>query len=172
MRLRFMLLGCVLLFAVLVAGCGKGKTLKTSGRVTLDGQPVEGALVRFVPVDPAKGSLASGVTGSDGRFRLTTHNPNDGALPGDYIVLITYEESQAAPTGGTTEVGGYRPGQIDKMFQNQMGDMKKSGGTATQPDKKASKIPAVYGDPKAPSALKAKIPADGEIDLALRSQGG
>ena len=91
MRLRFLSLACLLVSALFVSGCGKGKTVKVSGVVTLDGQAVDGAMVKFVPLDEAKGMGAFGRTGSDGTFRLTTRNPNDGALPGEYKVLVTFE---------------------------------------------------------------------------------
>jgi len=128
--------------------------------------------VRFVPVDAAKGMVASGLTGSDGRFRLTTTNPNDGAIPGEYIVLVSFEEVKEAPGGMATAPGGtgMRPDQMAGQFQKMTGEQRKAGGE--KPGKKATKIPAKYGDPKSPSPLKAKVPAQGDIELDLRSQGG
>jgi hypothetical protein len=173
MRVRVITLACLLVSAAVVAGCGKAKAVKTNGRVTLDDQPVEGALVRFIPVDAAKGSVASGVTGSDGTFRLTTTNPNDGAVPGDYIVTVTLEERREAPPGmAGGPQGGMRPGEMADQFKGLISDQKKAAGAGgKEPGKKATKIPASYGDQKT-SPLKAKIPADGEIPLALRSKGG
>src|SRR5215470_12572106 len=97
MRARVITLACLLVSAAVVAGCGRAKAVKTTGVVTLDGQPVDGAEVKFIPVDAAKGMLASGVTGSDGKFRLTTTNPNDGAIPGEYIVVVSLSERREAP---------------------------------------------------------------------------
>src|SRR5215470_16755269 len=118
MRVRVITLACLLVSAAVVAGCGRAKAVKTSGVVTLDGQPVEGALVKFIPVDAAKGSVASGVTGQDGKFRLTTTNPNDGAVPGEYIVLVTLDERREAPAGmAAGPGGGMRPGEMADQFK-------------------------------------------------------
>lgn len=66
-------------------------TVPVSGVLTLDGQPVEGATVMFVP---AKGGLyaggaAAGKTDGKGKYTLTTFKPGDGAVPGTYTVVIT-----------------------------------------------------------------------------------
>jgi hypothetical protein len=55
--------------------------------VTLDGAPVAGATVLFMP-EGQGGRPASGFTSADGEFRLTTYKDDDGALPGTYRVLI------------------------------------------------------------------------------------
>jgi hypothetical protein len=171
MRLRVFLLGCILVAATAMSGCGKGRTVKVSGIVKLDGQPVEGAMVQFIPVDPEKGRVASGRTGSDGKFRLTTTNPNDGAIPGEYKVLVTFEEQKDAPEGvGGGPGGGMRPDQMAKQFQGITEQQKKEGGGG-QPKKKATKIPAAYGDVKT-TTLKATIPAEHDIELELLSKGG
>jgi hypothetical protein len=65
-----------------------------AGMVTLDGVPVEGAMISFIREggDGQEGRMAFGNTGPDGRFRLTTLQPNDGALPGTYRVVVTKTE--------------------------------------------------------------------------------
>jgi hypothetical protein len=171
MRLRAFFLVCGLLCLVALCGCGKGKTVKVSGVVTLDGKPVGGAMVEFIPVDPEKGKVASGITGSDGEFRLTTKNPNDGAIPGEYKVVITLDPRTEAPEGmGKYPGGGMSPDQMTKAFQGIVDKQRKEGGGG-QPKKKATTIPAMYGDVKT-TTLKATVPTDGKIELALRSQGG
>jgi len=74
---------------VLTAGCGGGKQklAKVSGVVTLDGKPLDGAMVTFQPTDG--GRPATGVTGADGHFTLTTYTSGDGAQLGDHKVLVT-----------------------------------------------------------------------------------
>ena len=74
-------------------GCGPEQVpgiVRVSGKVTLDGAPVEGAMVTFQPEGVAR--AASGMTDASGNYKLTTLNPGDGALPGDYKVSISKVE--------------------------------------------------------------------------------
>src|SRR5262249_16665434 len=81
--------------AVLCAGCGRGSgPVPVRGVVKLEGQPVANAAVVFVAQDPG-GRDAYGPTAARGAFRLTRTNPDDGALPGKYKVVI-----QPAGQGG------------------------------------------------------------------------
>jgi hypothetical protein len=61
--------------------------------VTLDGKPVAGATVLFMPDGQDGSRPATGFTSSDGTFQLTTFNPDDGALPGTYRVVIQKTEA-------------------------------------------------------------------------------
>lgn len=64
-----------------------------SGRVTLDGQPVPGALVAFhqpTAADPTKfARVADGLTEDAGTFQLSTYTANDGVPTGEYLVTVT-----------------------------------------------------------------------------------
>jgi hypothetical protein len=56
--------------------------------VTLDGKPVDGATVVFVPTGtPAYGAYA--ITDSSGRFTLKSSETVTGAVPGGYLVQVT-----------------------------------------------------------------------------------
>lgn len=88
----------VAISSLLLMGCGGG-TRSVRGVVTLDGAPVAGATVLFMPDGP--GHPASGFTSSDGTFRLTTYKEDDGALPGNYRVLI--QKTEAAKDPGSAE---------------------------------------------------------------------
>ena len=83
-------LAAVLVVAAL-AGCGKrdGIDVKTvTGRVTYNNEPLVGALVMFRPKD-GSARVASGNTQADGRFVLLTSGAKrNGAMVGDYDVLI------------------------------------------------------------------------------------
>ncbi len=61
------------------------------GRLTLDGEPVEGMVINFYPAErPQEGEQvfpATGTTDKDGLFRLQTYAA-DGILPGKYRVTI------------------------------------------------------------------------------------
>jgi hypothetical protein len=82
------------LVVALVAGCGDKSTLGTlhdvSGKVTIDGNPMTGGSVRFVP-DKSKGNQGGhepvGVIGSDGTYTLSTAGKT-GAPPGWYKVTV------------------------------------------------------------------------------------
>jgi hypothetical protein len=85
--------GWLALAALLVlaaAGCGgKHIPVAVSGVVTLNGKPVEGATVTFYIVGGGQeGRPATGRTDVSGAFRLNTMGNEDGALPGEYKVVI------------------------------------------------------------------------------------
>jgi hypothetical protein len=75
-----------------VLGCEARPTLvPVSGKVTMGGNPVEGAMVLFLHRS-REGEHASGMTDPDGNFKLATYisanETPEGALPGDYDVII------------------------------------------------------------------------------------
>lgn len=80
-----------LLFALLaILGCSKDphpKRFPVSGAVKFsDGEPVKTGIVEFIPVDGAL--TATGQIKSDGTYKLSTIENDDGAVPGDYIVVV------------------------------------------------------------------------------------
>lgn len=100
MMLRQVVRACCV-FAII--GCGsKGYQLASvSGKVTLDGDPLVGAHVTFVPlgspgkIDPGPGS--HGMTDSEGRFTLRTSAGASGAVVGMHRVAI--EAAQEGESG-------------------------------------------------------------------------
>jgi hypothetical protein len=74
--------------AILLAGCSNGLN-EVTGKVTLDGQPVRGLQVQFVPNDPSMGTTAIGYTQADGTYKLHYPGSKTGAPPGEYTVRIT-----------------------------------------------------------------------------------
>jgi hypothetical protein len=74
------------LLAVSVAGCTKSDMAPVTGVLTLNGQPASGAEVMFNP--KTAGRLAVGKTDEAGRFKLSTGAPDDGAVPGEYVVTL------------------------------------------------------------------------------------
>ncbi len=81
------------LFALIVApafsGCGTdGPPLgAVTGRVTLDGKPLSGAVLTFIS-QSEKGSPSYGGTDDQGRYSLMFTNTKSGALVGDHLVEI------------------------------------------------------------------------------------
>jgi hypothetical protein len=149
----------VLALALVVAsGCSR-QMAKVQGKVLLDGSPLEGATVTFMP-EGGSGLSASGFTGEDGVFTLTTRTTGDGAVAGDYHVIITKQAKSSMPEGA---------GDASNMKGNWEQYMKtrpKDG-----PPKTPSAIPPQYSDSKNP-VLKCKVPPDGPVEFNLRSKGG
>jgi hypothetical protein len=103
------------LFAILpllgwIVGCGgTSKTVPTSGRVTYKDKAVANANVSFTPVEGA-GRAASGLTDSNGNFKLGTFSTSDGALPGNYRISVIARGPDRPPKPG--ETGSGMPGEM------------------------------------------------------------
>lgn len=78
---------------IIVPGCGSPGPVMVpvKGTVTYKSVPLTSGVVRFNPVDPKQKDVraAEGKIGADGAFSLSTFQPGDGALPGDYNVTVT-----------------------------------------------------------------------------------
>jgi len=108
-RRTFVLL--FLLGAAVLGGCGKGlsvpSTVPVSGVVKYKGKPLQGIRVTLhSQTESAKPAfIPSGQTGPDGKFKLSTGAPGNGAPPGTYVV--TFEKPEI--TGSVeTEVDAFR----------------------------------------------------------------
>ena len=88
--------------AVVATGCGfqgdgRQPRVRVAGSVVCDGKPVDGARVIFYPV--AEGLPAAHAdTDAAGRFQLTTFDPQDGAVPGAYVAMVTKTETEGELT--------------------------------------------------------------------------
>ncbi|MFL5241017.1 MAG: hypothetical protein ACJ8FY_02830 [Gemmataceae bacterium] len=154
-----------LLFLVAIwttVGCGKGNLTKVEGIVTLDGKPMPGATVSFVPVSK-DGKPAFGRTDNDGTFRLTTFRTDDGAMPGEYQVVVVLDE-------GNEKMAGRDPHTItdEEKRSMRMGTMTPAGKKEAAKKKPPSPVPAVYSDVKQ-TPLREVVPPAGKIELALRT---
>jgi hypothetical protein len=71
-----------------IAGCGDGRPTRVSvsGQVLIDGKPLTRGEINFVPPN---GRASLGKLDSEGRFRLTCYEENDGTLLGTHKVSIT-----------------------------------------------------------------------------------
>lgn len=122
-------LAAMSLLALLISGCnssGSVPPVPVSGKVTLEGKPVEGAIVTFL-TKTGEGRSASGKTGADGAFKLTSINTNDGAPPGDYIITIAKTEMKGADSGGGIDIskGDYGAAYGAAMAAAASGNMSK-----------------------------------------------
>mgnify|MGYP006435934167 CR=1 FL=1 len=75
-----------------LVGCGpSGPPVgQVTGVVTVDGAPVEGVLVTFVPGSNDQGSSTDGYTDADGRYELQYAKDVMGAAPGVNTVQVTW----------------------------------------------------------------------------------
>ncbi len=138
----------LILLVLPIAGCGgddgkKPGAVNVSGKVTLNGKPLEGAEVNFLNGDHA----SVGVTGPDGTYTLA-----QGALPGKNKVFISkIDKSQFSSM--TDVEGGKDRGQLEAAAQ------------ADDPDgmnylQKAQELPAQFSDPEE-SILEVNVPEGG-----------
>lgn len=76
----------------LPSGCSdsRPKRVAVSGQVLIDGAPLQ---YGFVQVVPENDRPASGKIGPDGRFTLTTFEPEDGCVLGTHKVAVIANES-------------------------------------------------------------------------------
>ena len=74
--------------AFIFTGCGyrRPAQVKTTGTVTLDGEPVENASLMFIP---DSGRPASANTNTNGDFQVSSYGGNDGLQAGNYRVMVT-----------------------------------------------------------------------------------
>lgn len=99
-RPRHWLGRAALLFsAAILASCGEERTYDAvptypvTGRFLFQGAPVDGAFVKFTPVEGTDdpGALTSqGETDSEGNFTLSTYEKGDGAPAGRYAVTLIW----------------------------------------------------------------------------------
>ena len=138
------------LLVVGLVGCGGGeRTSPVEGDVSLDGKPLAGAAIQFVP--QGKGRDATGETDKDGHFVMSTFQPRDGAAPGSYKVVIS-------PPVGSADAAKY--GTAEEAMS----------AAAKQSTKKVtSAFPQKYTRPDQ-TPLTQDVPVAGKVRLELKSQ--
>jgi len=132
-------------YLMLVCGCGESgpRTIEIRGTVTTGGKTLEGGTITFKPTNVPDGGArrpAIGQIESDGSYTLSTFTHGDGALPGEYAVVIT-------------SLVGAPP--LTVWEEN--------------PPKRKSRIPLKYNRADT-SGLTASIPADAKGRLTLDFQ--
>jgi hypothetical protein len=121
----------------------------------LDGTPVAGATVLFMPEGQEGGRPASGFTSSDGLFRLTTYQLNDGAQPGSYRVLIQKTDA---------------PKDQDEAERSAMERAKAKFEGKSLPKGKKPNLPEVYAKFDT-TPLRCTVPVTGVVQLELHKDG-
>ena len=112
--------------ALTAVGCGPRNTfgvVDVTGKITVDGAPVEGIVVTMSPVNPiqADGTSqrpASGLTQADGTFRVVTPGAKmAGVMPGEYALTFSKEIWVDADGNEVDPNAEYDPSQpAPKMF--------------------------------------------------------
>jgi hypothetical protein len=139
-----------LLMIALVAGCGGPKrpqTVAVSGTVTLDGKPVEGATVGFIP--EGGGRPATGTTDASGAFTLTTFEPGDGAVVGKHSVTVSKVRGSGQQGDQASTASGPGPGPGPGAMP--LSGMPEAGGVKLE-----WIVPKKYSEP-ANSGLKVEV---------------
>jgi hypothetical protein len=143
----------VFVLAVPAAGCGSTKLVPVRGAVKLDGRPLANATVLFISQE-AEGRDARATTDAEGVFRLSTFDPNDGAYPGKYKVVIqSAAEADGLGSAATPLEAQQPPG---------------TGRARTKPGPAA--VPQRYTRPDQ-TPLEHRVPEDGDLKLELNSEG-
>ncbi len=110
--LRGLVVGTMLVTSGCWGSTSGPELIEVEGVVTLDGQPLPNATVRFVPVThPGKVEYtrpAVGRTDEDGEYFLEYSLSREGALPGEYTVAISTfrdpgEDEEGLPVPGKPE---------------------------------------------------------------------
>ena len=129
------LLGCL----VVLPGCGdavvKPKTFPVTGTVVYKGDPVANVKVMFMTDGAPR--TANGVTDDQGKFKLSTFDVNDGALPGEHKIVVIKETANAAPKTVDTSMLD----DPSKMASQYNDDMKKK---ESEEKKMSSLLPLKY----------------------------
>lgn len=75
-----------------------------TGKVTLDGKPIEGAMVNFYMINDLGARPGAGLTNADGEFQMTTWKVSDGGLIGKHRVTISKVMPPTSPGGDEYEL--------------------------------------------------------------------
>ena len=145
--LRGLLVSGLMITAI---GCGP-KVYPVKGKVTFEDKPMPwGGSIAFVPQGTEKLREAGGIIDEDGNFFLTTEKPGDGAMAGEYRVVIQ---------------------QVTGKEGKNIGDDGKPGSRADLDLPKKDHIPAKYSDTyNSPLTAKVEAKNANEINIQLKRE--
>lgn len=161
--------GC---FALVLVGCGDSKpaTYPVTGVVTLDGKPVADATITFVGESPENSAATK--TKADGTYEIATYEAGDGALPGDYKVMVSkYDKGEeVSPYGQPPEDATpveQTPEAISDAYSKGYTGPPKGGW---KPPKVTNELPMKYAS-VASSGLQLKVEEKpNTFDIQLKSR--
>jgi len=105
-----LIIPALLLWVVVLTGCGDANIGRVSGVVRLDGQPLPKATVEF---EPESGSPSYGITDEGGGYELMYLPDKPGAEVGKHVVRVTTYDWITNPDGSKTEVSERVPPQYN-----------------------------------------------------------
>ena len=152
-------------------GCNSGlRTEYVDGIVTLDGTPVEGALVTFIPVSPGEARVAAGTTDVKGRYTLTVAEggrAGRGTTVGEYKVTVakrtpdkTKEKTEAA-AGNETGASEQPPSR------EEMAAAERARRSAGLPPPFLYLTPKKYNNPETSGLTASVVKGSNKFDFAL-----
>lgn len=167
MHVRYLKGGVIGLILVLGgSGCGgQAKLVKVSGVVTLDGAPLPGAAVVFSSIKG--GRDANGMTDDEGRFELTTFKSKDGALPGEYKVVVTVTPALDPSIGGVA-LDPNDKNAMAKAFMIHSAKMKEQKEGKSTESKSAVHPNYTKVDT---TPLREVVPSGGPVKIELKKSG-
>jgi hypothetical protein len=152
------------LCAIAVVGCPSGTAIDTDyveGVVTLDGEPLAGATVTFVPKGP-EGMSATGLSDEQGKYTLNpvgggqmAAEAGSGTLAGEYYVGVIKTQMDAPLTEEEAEEQG-----VEYVPPSGM----ESGTTVTHI------VPERYNNPRESGIEKTVKEGENSIPIELTSQ--
>lgn len=150
---------------VCIVGCGSGskfpKTYPVTGKVTVNGKAIEGAMVTFRLEEGKENAI--GTTDSKGEFTLSMFQPGDGAVPGQYRIAVTKLPPGATSTVTTPPAGQIASGDLPTDYAPPA-DTSKSGSNTPK-----SEIPAKYGNEQTSGLRATVVEGPNNIPLDLKS---
>ncbi|MCR9296183.1 MAG: carboxypeptidase-like regulatory domain-containing protein [bacterium] len=159
----------------LFVGCGSSNppTAQVTGTVTLDGNPVEGATVLFIP-DDASNKAATASTQADGTYALTTFEAGDGAMPGSYKVKVhkfDLPEGGHNPYGESPTAEDVKPMTQEEELAAMEAAYSAAAAKPSQKEEKAKNaLPQKYADQNTSGLSYTVTDSGGTYDIALTSK--
>ena len=102
---RFNRLWLTGLALALLVGCPEtSKLVQVTGKISVDGQPADGASVLFFPEGATGGDVAAGSADANGQFTLTS-NMQPGIAAGKYKVTVVWPDPAKRPTNEDIAMG-------------------------------------------------------------------
>jgi len=94
---RLLLLSLLAPLLAAFPGCGGSDRVPVhpvSGKLLVDGEPAEGAVIVLHPTSPPEKEVhkPAARVEADGTFQVTTYDAGDGAPTGDYVITVTWGE--------------------------------------------------------------------------------
>jgi len=156
-----------LALVLFVSGCGN-RLVRVKGVVTMDGKPLESAMVTFMP-EGSKGQSASGFTQADGSFTLSTIAGNrngEGVWPGTYKAIVDRSDFPAPglPGGPPVPEGITEDADLFKWQAKVQAEQRKKKSPW-------AKVPVKYARVNT-TPFQFKVPPDTFVRLELKSEDG